>query len=447
MSDLAPVLPPSADSRLERAIGPWALGANAVNLTVAAGIFALPAVVAAMLGPAAILAYAICALLIVLVLACFAEVGASTARSGGAVAYVEDAFGPQAGFVTWVVFAIAYSAAADAAIANVVVGACGAAIPAIAHGVGRVLALVALFGGIAAVNVRGVRQGTRLSIATTVAKLLPLLLVIVLAAPAIAIHNLTWTVWPSPARLGEAALVLFFAFGGPESALTPSGEIRDPARTVPRGILGAVAAVLLLYVALQVAAQGVMGADLTRDADAPIAALAARLAGGIGRNLVIAGTVVAGFGAIAADILGTPRAFLVAAQSGSLPRALATVHARFRTPWISILVYAGIGFLLSVSGGFRPLAVLSSMSLLLVYLAVCLASLRLRYTRVPTAGAFRLPGGPTVAVLAVAVVVWLLAHSSTRETIAMTAVIVGSMLYYQLRTRYGGVHAPMLSET
>ena len=90
---------PSPDSRhaaeqsLVRAIGPWTLGANAVNLTIGAGIFALPAVVAAILGPAALLAYLVCGALVLLVLTCFAEVGSQVTRSGGAVAYIEEAFG------------------------------------------------------------------------------------------------------------------------------------------------------------------------------------------------------------------------------------------------------------------------------------------------------------------------------------------------------------------
>ena len=106
----------NADDRLTRAIGPWSLGANAVNLSVGAGIFALPAAVAGILGPAAILAYLVCGLAIALVLTCFAELGTRVTRSGGAVAYIEDSFGPMAGFVAWVVFTLGFCAAADAAV-------------------------------------------------------------------------------------------------------------------------------------------------------------------------------------------------------------------------------------------------------------------------------------------------------------------------------------------
>jgi amino acid transporter len=422
-----------AGDRLDRSIGPWALGANAVNLTVAAGIFALPAVVAASLGPAAVLAYLICALLIVLVLGCFAEVGSHVTTSGGAIAYVEDAFGPFSGFLAWAVASVGFSVASDAAIANVMVDSLASMIPVLRGGVARIVILVATFGLLAAVNIRGVRQGTRLSVATTVAKLIPLVLIVVLGVFAIEWRNLTWAGWPSGSRLGAAALVLFFAFTGAEGALMPSGEIRDPARTVPRGMLGAAVAIALLYIALQLTAQGILGSDLLSHSDAPLLTVADRLAGAAGRAVVLSCIVVAIFGALAADMVGAPRGFLAVAESGMLPHSLATLHPEFRTPWVSILVFAGLALLVSISGAFRSLAVLSSMSLLLVYLGVCLAALKLRYTRPRAPGAFRMPGGPLPALLASATVIWLLAHSTLHEAVAMASFVALAVLYYVIR--------------
>jgi len=430
-------LPGEGEQALERAIGPWALGANAVNLTVGAGIFALPAVVAAILGPSAVVAYLICGALVLLVMACFVEVGTQVTRSGGAVAYVEEAFGPLAGFVTWVVFSIAYAAGSDAAIAHVMLDATSAAVPALAGGPARALALVLLFGGLAAINVRGVRHGARLALATTVAKLVPLVALAAVGLFAVEGRNLAWTGAPTVAQLGAGTLLLFFAFGGVESALTPSGEIRDPSRTVPRGILGATGAIVLLYLVLQLVAQGVLGSELAQGSQTPLADVAGRLAGTTGRGLVLACTAIAVFGVLTADMLSSPRAVLVASESGLLPRALGRVHPRYHTPWIAILAYAAVALGLSLSGGFKALAVLASMALLLTYLAVCLAALRLRYTRIQAPGTFRAPGGPTVALLASAVVVWVLAHSTRRETLAMAAAIALSILYYVIRRRIG----------
>lgn len=421
------------EAELVRAIGPWALAANTVNTTIGAGIFALPAVVAVILGPAALLAYLLCGALIFLVLTCFVEVGTLVTRSGGAVAYAEEAFGPLVGFLTWVTYALAFSAASDAAIAHVLMDSLAAAFPALIHPLPRAFALTLLFSGLALVNIRGVRHGTRLAIVTTVAKLVPLVSLVAIGLFALTWSNLTWSAWPSVEKFGAATLVLFFSFGGAEAALTPSGEIRDPARTVPRGIFGGAAAIVLLYLALQLVAQGVLGTELASGSSTPLADLAQHLAGPTARAALIACAAVAVFGALAAEMIGIPRTFLAASESGMLPKLLSRIHPRFHTPWISILTFAAITLLTSLSGGFSTLAVFSSISLLLVYLTVCLAALRLRYTRPHSPAGFRAPGGPTVAILASAVVLWLLSHSTRLETLSMTALVAASLLYYWIR--------------
>jgi APA family basic amino acid/polyamine antiporter len=421
---------------LERAIGPWTLGANAVNLSLGAGIFALPAAVAAILGPAAILAYLVCGLAIALVLTCYVEIGSQVTRSGGAIAYIEDGFGPMAGFVAWVVYALVFCAASDAAISLVLVDALASVVPALDNALVRAAGLVALFGGLAAVNILGVRQGARVAVATTVAKLAPLVVVIGAGLLAMQWSELRWTEWPSAARVGEASLLLFFAFSGAEAALTPSGEIRDPARAIPRGILGGTAALIAIYVSVQVVSQGILGADLARTTDAPLAAVAGRLFGQAGWDVIVACMAVAIFGTLAGDMLASPRAVLPVAERGVLPRVLARVHPRFHTPHVAIAGYAGLGCLLALTGAFQPLAVLASVSLLLVYLVVCVAALKLRLTRPRMPGAFRAPGGPLVPLLGIATVLWLLLQSSLMEGAAVLAIAAIAFVYYRVRRQF-----------
>ncbi|MCX6538520.1 MAG: amino acid permease [Acidobacteria bacterium] len=427
---------PAPDATLDRAIGPWTLGINAVNLSLGAGIFALPAAVAAILGPAAILAYLVCGLAIALVLTCFVEIGSQVTRSGGAIAYIEDGFGPMAGFVAWVIYSILFCVASDAAISLVFVDAMASVVPALGDGLVRAATLVALFGGLAAVNILGVRQGARVAVATTVAKLAPLLLVIGAGWLAMNWSELRWTEWPSAARVGEASLLLFFAFSGAEAALTPSGEIRDPARTIPRGILGGTAALILIYVSVQVVSQGVLGAELAGTTDAPLAAVAGRLFGPVGWRLIVACMAVAIFGTLAGDMLASPRAVLPVAERGVLPRVLARVHPRFHTPHVAIAAYAGLACVLALTGAFRPLAVLASVSLLLVYLVVCVAALKLRLTRPRAPGAFRAPGGPLISLLGIVTVLWLLAQSRLVEAVAVLAIAAIAIVYYRVRRQF-----------
>ena len=423
-----------ADQGLLRAIGPLALGVNVVNCTIGAGIFALPAIVAATLGPAAVIAYLVCGALIMLVLLCYVELGTRITRSGGTVAYIEEAFGPFAGFLAWALYGIGFNAAAVAAIVHVMFDALATFVPALAAGgSARPAAIVVFFAGLAALNIRGVRAGTGLSFVTTTAKVVPLVLLIVVGGFAIRGANLAVTEWPPLSAFGSATLVLFFAFSSAEAALTPSGEIRDPVRTIPRGIIGGASAVVLIYLAIHVVAQGVLGAELARGASTPLADVAGRVMGAAGAGLIVAATAVSVFGNLAVDMICTPRAFLAVAESGALPQAMARIHPTYRTPWIAILVYVTINIGLALSGGFRPLAVLASMSLLLVYLAVCLAALKLRYTRPPVPGAFRAPGGPLVALVASAVVVWLLGQSTSREVVTMAVFIGTATLFYLIR--------------
>ncbi|HEV2198418.1 MAG TPA: amino acid permease [Bryobacteraceae bacterium] len=417
---------------LIRAIGPWALGANAVNNTIGAGIFVLPALVASILGPDAVAAYLICGVAIALVLSCFIEIGTLVDRSGGPIAYVEEAFGPLAGFVAWVLYAITTTLVAQAALTTVLLDTASLAFPVFAHGAPRVMAMALWMGALAAVNIMGVRRGMGVAVAATAAKLVPLLFIVLAGAVVMNWRELQWIGRPSAAKLGEASLLLFFAFSGAETVLTPSGEIRDPARTLPRAMFGATACFVLVYVALQVVSQGILGPDLAHETRAPLAAVAGRIVP-FGRNLVLAGTLISIAGTTAAGMVALPRAFFLAAENRMLPAPLAAVHPRFRTPHWSIVTVAVSIFALAASGSFRPLAVFSNGARLLMYAAVCIGALRIRMTRARVPGAFRAPGGPLIPVLGAASALWILHYSRWSQFAGLAAVILAAAGYYRWR--------------
>ena len=406
---------------------------TSVNSAIGAGIFVLPGVVAAILGPSAILAYFICGFAVALVLTCFIEIGSFVRRSGGAVAYIEEAFGPLMGFFAWVLYSLGFEVVCNAALGSLLMNEAALVFPSLARGVPRVMAIVLLFGGLAVLNIAGVRKGVRFSVSVTITKLLPLLLVATGGLFIMHWKELQWTGWPPFARLGEASLILFFAFQGTEEALMPSAEIRDPARTVPRAMFGAIAALILLFVSIQVVSQGVLGSKLAHEPTAPLAAVAERFAGGAGRTLLLIGVAVSMFGAIAGSMTATPRSFFRAAEDGMLPAALARVHPKFRTPHVAIVTVAVLIILLAVTGEFKPLAILSSTSILCVYLAVCLGALRLRYTRKQIPGSFRAPGGPVVGILGAASVLWLLSHSTRIEIGAVAGTLALAAIYFFAR--------------
>jgi amino acid transporter len=250
-----------SEARLVRAMGVWALAASIVNVTVGGGIFRLPAFVAGQLGSSAPTAYLVCALAMGLIVLCFAEAGSRVALTGGPYAYVEVAFGPFAGFLSgvllWAVGTLALSA-----VATLFADAVGALVPALAGQVARAVVLVATFALLGAVNVLGVRQGTAVNVVSTVAKLVPLIALLVLGAFAVKRANFTGVPTPPNASLARTSVLLIFAFAGVESALVPSGEVRNVARTIPRAIALAMVVITLLYIGLHLVCQGVLGAAL-----------------------------------------------------------------------------------------------------------------------------------------------------------------------------------------
>jgi amino acid transporter len=289
---------------------------------------------------------------------------------------------------------------------------------------------------VAWVNIRGVRQGARAVEIVTVMKLLPLVGLVLIGLFAIRPDNLSIETLPSAGDFGAATLLLFFAFGGSESAVTPSGEIRNPARTIPRGLLFGILGIVTLYLGLQAVAQGVLGADLPSASAAPLAATAERILGAPGAVILLAAAGVSMFGTVMGDMLTSPRALFASARDGVLPSRLASIHARFHTPNLAIAVYAGLAFAFAISGAFQPLAVLSTVAILLVYLSTVAATVELRRRDVRASDSvFRLPAGPLIPGLAAAVIVWLLAQATTTEWTAIGAMLGAASLFYLLRRR------------
>lgn len=420
---------------LVRALGVRALAANIVNTIVGSGIFVLPAAVAAILGPAAIVAYLICAALVALFGLCFAEIGSRVHVSGGAYAYVEAAFGPYVGFSAGLLLGCA-EMVASAAVATIFVGSLVALLPGGGGAELRATLLIVLYAAIATVNVRGVHAGARLMELITAAKLIPLATLVLAGLFVLHPAYLKWSTLPPLADIGRAALVLMFAFTGVEGPLTSSGEVKDPARTVPRALFLGLSAVALLYAGLQVVSQGVLGPGLATATDAPLGAVAQRALGGPGRAMILLAAIVSTLGYVSGDMLASPRLLFAFARDGLLPARLRAVHPRFRTPHIAIMVYAALSCAVALTGSFRALAVLSAVGILLVDLACCVSVLELRRRDVRAEGTpFRVAGGPIVPILASAVVVWLLASARVEEYLAVAAVMVVAASLYLLRPR------------
>jgi basic amino acid/polyamine antiporter, APA family len=435
-----------SEAGLLRAIGARQLTASIINVTIGAGIFVLPAAAAAGLGPAAPMAYIVCAVLMALIVCCIASAGSRVSLTGGLYAYVGVAFGPFVGFLAGVLYFL-MATFAVASVASAFAGSVGVLAPAMTGPSGRALLIAALFAVLAAVNVRGVKPGVRLVEAVTVAKLLPLLVLVGAGIWFVDTAFLRWPAMPEASAVGRTAIVLIFAFVGLEIALMPSGEVRDPTRTVPRALFSALAITTTLYLLIQTVAQGLLGPSIATFADAPLAEAASRVLGAGGRLLVLAGAAISMFGYVSGDMLGSPRTLFAFARDGVLPAAVARIHPRFHTPYIAIVIYAVLVAAVAVSSSFTQLAILANVAALTLYLMCVAASFELQRRDVRSGGVpFALPAGPVVPLLAASVIVWMLSHATRREFAVEAIVLAAAAAFYAIRTRGASARARRDSE-
>jgi amino acid transporter len=422
--------PPVAESSLLRAIGVLGLAAGIVNVTIGGGIFRLPADVARGLGAAAPLAYLVCAIAMGLIVLCFAEAGSRVDLTGGPYAYVEVAFGPFLGFLAGVLLWV-LGTMAVAAVSVVFVTNAAELLPVLKGPLASGAFLVAVFLALSAVNIAGVRRGTALNTVATVAKVLPLLFLVGAAPFFVDTSHLAWTGTPSAPAVSRTSVLLIFAFCGVESALLPSGEVKDIARTVPRAIFVAMAGVTLLYVALQLTAQGMLGPDLG-SSRTPLADAAGRMWGPPGRALLLVGATVSMFGYVSGMILAVPRALYAFARDGFLPAPIASVHERFHTPHVAIAVQSAIVCAFALTSTFERLLILANLAVLVLYALCCLAAWQLRRRDVRTGGVpFHLPAAAPAPLAALLVILWMLTGVQRDEWTALAvALAVATAVFF-----------------
>ena len=406
-----------------RAIGRWSLTALMINTIIGGGIFGLPSEVAGLVGKFSPLAVLIAGAGVGVIMACFAEVASQFREAGGAYLYTQVAFGRlialQVAWLSWLV-----RIAAAAAVANVFVNYLAEFWPSSREPLLRALVLTLLVGFLAAVNYRGVSGGAQLSNFFTVAKLLPLLVFIATGLFHLVFrHGIPGTGSDSPAGFGkwfEAVLVLVFAYGGAEGALMATGEAKDPRRDVPFAVFVSLALVTLVYTLIQVVVIALL--PNAAASSRPLAAAAQQFLGPAGANLMAAGALISTYGYLSAVILGAPRLTYALAERGDFPPLFAAVHRTFRTPYISIVVFALLSWGLALAGTFRWNAVLSVVARMFTFGLVC-AALPVLRRKQPQAPAFRLAAGRVFAWLGIAFSAVLLTRMGRSEAviIAVTA--------------------------
>jgi amino acid transporter len=412
---------------MKRAVSRWEIVGFSINDVIGSGVYLLPAAAAANLGSASVGAIVLAGLGVLLLVLCFAEAASYFDRPGSAYVYTREAFGELVGFeVGWMTWLARVSSVASLSVGFA--RALGYVWPWANEGLGRGLSISLPLLLLTAINVVGVKSGARTAVFLAVTKTLPLLLFI-----GAGLFSVSWAQASSVASkpdggLGPAVLLLLFAYAGFENTAAPAGEFKNPRRDVPFALIVQIGVVTFIYTAVQWVALGTLPG--VADARTPLADAAARFLGGWGGLLMTVGAALSILGTNSNTVLAGPRYLYALARDGFGPRALATLHPRYRTPAVAILAQTAIALPLAFSGSFEVLATLSVVARLATYLGTALAVPVLRRKLRQQPGAFRIPGGPVIPVAAAALCIVFAMSAQARNLVAgAIALAVGGVLY------------------
>ena len=418
-----------SESRLVRAVGRWDLTALAINGLIGAGIFGLPADAARLTGPWSPLACLLCAAVVLFIVLCFAEVSSLFVGTGGPYLYAREAFGDPlglvAGWMMWLARATAF-----AANINLMISFLGYFTPGARAAPARAVIIVAVVSFLTAINIRGVRLGALVGDVLAATKLAPMFVFVLSGLFFVDRQMFDLGFRPSRADFGQAMLLYVFAFTGFEFAAIVAGEALAPRKDLPGAMLTALAIATVLYTGIQTVCVGTLP-NLANSRTA-MADASARFLGSLGGKVIAATALVSIAGNLSGMALISPRLTYVLGEDGLLPSALAATHARFRTPYVSILLYGLVTATLALSGSFVVLVRISAVARIAPYILTCLSLPVLRRKYPDVRDRFRLEGGVAIPAVAVALCTWLLFQSQWEDILAAGIALAAGFLLYAL---------------
>ncbi len=420
------------EAALVRAVGGVSLAAAIINIIVGSGIFLLPALLFTRMGPSAPIAFLAGALAIVPIALCFAAIGSRAATTGGPYTYVGAAFGPFAGFIAGALMWIC-NVASSGAVASALFLQVARAWPQFDQPVWRTIFMVVLYSALIALNAFGVRLGARAINMLATLKLTPLFVLASVGLYFVDWSQISWLAIPSWPTLGASMVLVMFAYSGMETALIPSGELRDAAHSVPRATLAAILVVVLLYMGIQIVTQGILG-PLLATSKVPLAEAAGTLwSPGLVILLITAGVSMGGF--MMGNLLASSRLLYALGRDGYLPSAYGRVTASYRVPLLAIVTHGGVGFVLALVGNFEALALVSGGANCLIYLGVSVATWIAQKRDLRSGGApFVLPGGALIPAISGTAMIAIVATLTRAEWTAIgVALLVLVLIYAGLR--------------
>lgn len=383
-----------------------------INGVIGSGIFGLPSKTFKEIGVYSIAAFLVCAVAVFVIILCFAEVSSRFEKTGGPYLYALSSFGPLPAFLTgWLLLItriITY-----AALINLLVTYLSVFSDWFIQPRSRIITIIMLTLLLAYINHVGVKNSTRVNNFLTVGKLLPLLLFIIVGFFFIEPAYYEVKNVPGFSSFSSAVLLLVFAFGGFEAVLVNSGEVKDPAKSLPFALLLAALIIGTIYMLVQIVSIGTLPS--LASSDKPLAEAAGLFMGRNGAIIIAIGAMFSVIGTLNAIMLVGSRLPFAFSEEKQFPAIFSFIHPKYKTPTWSLLLFMAVTTIISLNYSFLSAASISAITRVMIYAIVCITLIILRKKKPDQAGFFKIKYGDIIAVIGVLITIWLLSSATIKE--------------------------------
>ena len=400
-----------------------------INGVIGSGIFGLPSKALKEIGVYSIAAFLVCAVAVFIIILCFAEVSSRFDKTGGPYLYALSSFGPLPAFLTgWLLLVTRFIT--YAALINLLVTYLSVFSDWFELRSSRIITIVLLTLFLAYVNHIGVKNSTRINNFLTIAKLVPLLLFIIVGFFFISPGNYEVKEIPDFTSFSSTVLLLVFAFGGFESVLVNSGEVKNPEKNLPFALLLAALIIAGIYMLVQIVSIGTLPS--LASADKPLAEAANLFVGKPGAIVIALGAMFSVAGTLNAIMLVGSRLPFAFSEENQFPKVFSFIHPKYKTPTWSLLLFMGITIIISLNYSFLKAASLSAITRVMIYGIVCITLIILRKKKQEQKNFFKIKYGTAIAILGALITIWLLSSATVKELKHVGVAIGIGLLVYLL---------------
>ena len=392
-----------------------------INGVIGSGIFRLPADSFKEVGVYSIAAFLVCAVAVFVIILCFAEVSSRFDKTGGPYLYALTSFGPLPAFLTgWLLLITRFIT--YAALINLLVTYLSVFSDWFELRSARIITIILLTLFLAYVNHIGVKNSTRVNNFLTIGKLLPLLLFIIVGFFFIEPGNYEVKKVPDFTSFSSTVLLLVFAFGGFESVLVNSGEVKNPEKNLPFALFLAALIIAGIYMLIQIVSIGTL--PTLASTDKPLADAAGLFMGKTGAIIIALGAMFSVSGTLNAIMLVGSRLPFAFSEEKQFPAVFSFIHPKYKTPTWSLLLFMALTIMISLNYSFLSAASISAITRVMIYGIVCITLIILRKKNPGKTGFFKIKYGNIVAILGVLLTLWLLT-SATLEQMKQISIAIG----------------------